>query len=87
MNTWDKLEAAGHDLTHLDYRLGRSFYICENCGSFVVIKLHEIAIFHSPPTVEASATQCVPVDPSNNRGKLKKLLEALDKQDLEKLQR
>lgn len=46
---YDAMEAAGHNLTLVaPMHAGRSCYLCENCGAFVISSMGVITVWHHP---------------------------------------
>jgi len=78
---FDALEAKGHNLTLVaPLHAGRSCYVCENCGAFVLVKANVIAIWYHP---HRSNDSC---DPAREGGRaLYDQLRALDLRELEKI--
>ena len=83
---WDNLEAAGHNFTHIHSSMGQGHYICEDCGSYLIVKDNEILLFHAPPTVDANPGQCILVEGEQaKRIPLKPKLDGLREKALEAL--
>ena len=56
---YDKLEAAGHDLTLLSFLAGVSTYFCEHCGAIVRGGPGDEVLFHAPRLVRTAEGACL----------------------------
>lgn len=79
---FDALEAMGHDFTLVaPVHAGRSCYICENCGAFMLATMDAIEIWHHPHRDDPAC------EPGHvRRKKLYDKLRSLDLRDLERLE-
>ena len=83
---WDRLEEAGHDFTLVaGPTAGQNVYYCEHCASLMIVGgVSEIRIFHSPWHLRATV-DCCPGIAAPDLLRLKKRLEILHEEDLERL--
>jgi hypothetical protein len=60
MNVYGRLEEAGHDLTlAAGIRAGVSTYYCEHCGALVLLRDHDVLLFHAPMFSTATESECI----------------------------
>lgn len=84
--TYDFDQETGHDFTHLEYRLGRCHYICENCGAYMVIEhLNQVVIFHSPAVLQTSLQACTTLKVPPDLVTLKQKIEEVNRADWARL--
>lgn len=87
MNIYDRLDEAGHQLTHFDGpHVGRSSYYCEKCGSLVILAGETVKVFHAPAGSRSETFWCrLPATYVTPAQTLKAKLAALDDEDYERL--
>jgi hypothetical protein len=61
MSVFHRLEEeGGHELTLFSgLHMGRSNYVCEKCGTIVIVGNNEVVLFHAPPGNASTETMCV----------------------------
>jgi hypothetical protein len=86
-NIYDRLDEAGHDLTHVDGpSVGRSSYYCEKCGSILILAGDTMKLFHAPAGSRSEPFWCrLPATYAAPVHTLKSKLAALDHDDHERL--
>lgn len=89
MSIYDRLDEAGHQLTHINGpHVGCSTYYCEKCGALVILAGEAVKLFHAPAGSRTETFWCrLPatyVEPQPAQT-LKAKLDALDHEDYERL--
>lgn len=87
MSVYERLEAAGHDVTLVHgLTAGVSTYACERCGAVLLLRNDEVILFHVPQALALSSEgRCHPgVPPASGHELLRDKLNRLHAEDMER---